>query len=1106
MSNRFSTTRARLIGSAAVLALSAGAAMAQEGVEQVVVSSTRLQAAGFDAPTPTTVISSADLEAQAKPNMFDSLKDLPALQGSTGAAAQAGTTSNGLIGLSALGLRGLSPLRTLVLIDGQRHVAANLNGTVDVSQMPQMLIQRVDVVTGGASASWGSDAVAGVINFVTDKKFEGFKGHLETGLSGYGDMGNVTVQLAAGSSFWGGRGHFEVAGEYSYNDGLLPRYPQAQQHTALPGNIGGRNLSRQSGQAGYPANGLSTPAGYPITYYGPLKQQIQYAAYGLIPSGPKAGTTFNQYGQAVQYSLAGNCFVGPNAAGVIGIQGSINGQGCFGTPSKPGDQVDSHEFTQGLINPLTRGNIYARVSYDLTPSTEIYATMSYGGVRTENTPAQGNSDKQVNLHCDNAYLPSTNLFGANLSNADTQAACMASLNGPGSGKTAAQIAAATPANTTLVLGSNYGAILTDQNMHIFRQTRRFVVGGDGTFDLFGKNWSWDSYFEHGESDTSIKIANMPLSNGPVNPATGVGIVGDLARFNLAQDAVVGAGGVTVCRNTIAQQFGCQPFNPFGGGAASPGAVAYFDNQNTQGGQTNGISVIQTNRQEAFSFAVNGAPIEDWAGPVAVAFGYEYREEHFSQRADPYASGISASTPATFTEPCTDPFVDCGLTTYSDPSAGSTIRNGLGAYNAGNYHNGRGTYHVNEVFVDLGIPLLNDQFWGKMDLEVAGRHARYSEPGSTLAKGAGVDANTWKVGITWDTPIPGIRLRALQSRDIRAPNLSELAPPPVGANGSFNNDVTGTQNQNIISVTAGNNLLKPERSQTTEVGIVWQPDFIPGFQASVDYYRIGISKVIFALGQQSIEDLCIQQSQAAFCNPQTFILTSNGLPQSATNPGAAGTPSAIFQIRVFPLNAASLVTDGVDFEASYQFDLQDYDVPGTFVLRTLVNHTSKYILNTGIPGAQQNSELTGNVNAGNNGQTYTQFGGTILNWKAQETQSYQNDDWGFILTERWLGPGVTTNRNSIVCAVGNCPSNIVGTPTYSASFNPVQTPTINYNHVDSMFYLDVGFNWNISPKTSLYTKVDNVTNIRPPDIGQQDNNQVIYDVIGRMFHVGVRFNY
>ena len=100
----------RLVSGVAIVALSAGAAMAQEGVEQVTVSSTRLQNTGFEAPTPTTVMSAADLQTQAQPNVFDTLTQLPAVQGSTGAAAQAGTTSNGLLGLSAIGLRGLSPL------------------------------------------------------------------------------------------------------------------------------------------------------------------------------------------------------------------------------------------------------------------------------------------------------------------------------------------------------------------------------------------------------------------------------------------------------------------------------------------------------------------------------------------------------------------------------------------------------------------------------------------------------------------------------------------------------------------------------------------------------------------------------------------------------------------------------------------------------------------------------------------------------------------------------------------------------------------------------------------------------------------------------------
>src|SRR5947209_5446144 len=156
-------TRVRLVSGAAILALSAGTAMAQETVEQVVVSSTRLQNAGFDAPTPTTVVSAADLQAQAKPSVFDAITELPALQGSTG------------------------------------------------------------------------------------------------GLSTNGDAGNTRFQAAAGTSFAGGRGHFEIAGEYAYNDGLLPRYPVETQHTAQP-NIGGRTLARQSGQMSYSSD-AATPAG-----------------------------------------------------------------------------------------------------------------------------------------------------------------------------------------------------------------------------------------------------------------------------------------------------------------------------------------------------------------------------------------------------------------------------------------------------------------------------------------------------------------------------------------------------------------------------------------------------------------------------------------------------------------------------------------------------------------------------------------------------------------------------------------------------------------------------------------------------------------------------
>src|SRR3954454_8704217 len=183
-------------------------------LEAVVVTGSRITSAGFTQPTPTTVLSSADIEKVAEPNLFDAIAQLPALQGSTGRTTFSNSTSSGMQGLSSFSLRNLGTIRTLTLLDGQRVTPANVTGVVDVSQFPQLLMKRVDVVTGGASASYGSDAIGGVVNFVTDKKFEGFKANLEAGLSTYGDAGNTLFQAAAGTSFAGGRGHFEIAGEY----------------------------------------------------------------------------------------------------------------------------------------------------------------------------------------------------------------------------------------------------------------------------------------------------------------------------------------------------------------------------------------------------------------------------------------------------------------------------------------------------------------------------------------------------------------------------------------------------------------------------------------------------------------------------------------------------------------------------------------------------------------------------------------------------------------------------------------------------------------------------------------------------------------------------
>jgi len=186
-----------------------------EALEELVVTGSRITAAGFTQPTPTTMLSAPDIEKVAEPNLFNAIAELPALQGSTGRTTFVNSTSSGMQGLSSFSLRNLGTIRTLTLLDGQRVTPANITGVADVSQFPQLLMKRVDVVTGGASASYGSDAIGGVVNFVTDTKFVGFKANIEAGETTYQDDKNGTVQAAWGNAFANDRLHLEASGEYS---------------------------------------------------------------------------------------------------------------------------------------------------------------------------------------------------------------------------------------------------------------------------------------------------------------------------------------------------------------------------------------------------------------------------------------------------------------------------------------------------------------------------------------------------------------------------------------------------------------------------------------------------------------------------------------------------------------------------------------------------------------------------------------------------------------------------------------------------------------------------------------------------------------------------
>src|SRR5580704_2717522 len=215
--------KSRLLAASSVVALSSvigTGAFAQDssGIEQVVVSASRIQIAGYQQPTPVSVVGATQLLEAANADVGDTLRQMPSMGNS--ATPEKGTNGNagnsGALGVSGINLRNLGANRNLVLLDGQRIVSPVLTGGVDLSVIPNTVIQRVDVVTGGASAAWGSDAVSGVVNLVINKNFTGLKASVDLQDTGQDTRRSYGFTVTNGFDMLGGRSHVEWA--VTYND------------------------------------------------------------------------------------------------------------------------------------------------------------------------------------------------------------------------------------------------------------------------------------------------------------------------------------------------------------------------------------------------------------------------------------------------------------------------------------------------------------------------------------------------------------------------------------------------------------------------------------------------------------------------------------------------------------------------------------------------------------------------------------------------------------------------------------------------------------------------------------------------------------------------
>jgi outer membrane receptor protein involved in Fe transport len=442
-------------------------------------------------------------------------------------------------------------------------------------------------------------------------------------------------------------------------------------------------------------------------------------------------------------------------------------------------------------------------------------------------------------------------------------------------------------------------------------------------------------------------------------------------------------------------------------------------------------------QNVASFNINGETFDTWAGPVALATGAEYRREKYAVTGDPYGNGVFPDSPNTAEYP-------------ADPLLNSTVGNN---WYAGNYHNGAGAYSVREAYLELNVPILKSPTWGEANINIADRHTKYSTSGHV---------ESWKLGANWKTGIDGLRFRAVTSKDVRAPNLSELFAAPVVVN-----NVVQYQG-NTISIqqrTVGNTRLRPEIARNNIFGVVMtQPGWAPGFSASIDYFDIKVNDVISALSVQQEVDLCVAGNQE--------ICSAMVLNQPGSN-----------YVTVQAFNLASLRNKGFDVEASYQTPLDKLGLPGKFTLRGLATRTLHFITNSGVVGTIPTDGAGVNL------------GGTPK-WKLLAQQTWENDKASVTLSQRWFSDGVYSNEY-IECQT-NCPT------------STLIHPTIFDNKMKGALYVDLGGSYKFSKQLTGYFKIDNI-NDRDPAPAPQTNasfgiNPTLYDVLGRTYRIGLRYTY
>jgi iron complex outermembrane receptor protein len=585
--------RSALLGSSILLAVSAIAALAHaqtsnappsdSGTPEVIVTGSRIPQANLEQPTPVSVMNQDLIQNSGTANLGDILAKLPAI-GFTGTLRSNSNNFGSDYGVSSINLRDLGLSRTLVLVDGYRHVAGDINtDAVDVNSIPTALVDHVEVITGGASAIYGSDAVTGVVNIVLKKKFEGVDAQVQAGGDDNGYGAQYSAQATVGHSFLDGKLNVNFTGYWSKQAGVDYRnLPNEHNYGTI------LNPNDLCASSGVTAAGKACTPGQPIVNDGiPDRLLVQNVGSEFVTQN---GVLLNVNTDAPQFSFnsAGQLIPNPQRTG--------NNSFAFGQlPANCQDCFFTDQFQQ-LASPFESKGAEFRASYDFTPHVRAFVDAKYSETNTSNTIQPSFSFGDFQLQPDNAFI---------------QPDLRAALN-------AAGLTAANPADFPLISKFlNPGRV-----GEAYRRTYRIVAGLEGDFNVPFFNIKWDTALNYGRTNDKFNNGDLEFTqnfdaalDSVIDPATGQAA----CRINVPSAAQTGMGAGAAPN--------CVPFNPFGLNN-SKAALAYsfqqFDTTDSLSQQDATIN-LRTDTSKFFNLP---------GGPISLATGGEYRMERTFEINDP----------------------------------------------------------------------------------------------------------------------------------------------------------------------------------------------------------------------------------------------------------------------------------------------------------------------------------------------------------------------------------------------------------------------------------------------------------------------------------------